>query len=112
VLVGLLVIAAQNSERPADPVFMLNGWSVALPAAVYQLGLAVMPEMKNGYGSPLQAAARVEQCLDELCPEGFDGAAFDHWPRERKAQLLSVLVTATLSGLFVWPWRRDAPPNE
>jgi hypothetical protein len=112
-LVSMLKIAEMNQTAPTqERVFLICGWSVRLPAEVYEHALGQMPEMRNGYGSPLQAAARVEQVLDELCPEGFNGEAFDDWPTERKAYLLSVLVTATLSGLYTWPWRRDAPPMD
>lgn len=112
ILVSLLLIAERNENVTPEKgrVFLLSGWSVRLPAAVYEQALALMSEMRNGYGTPLQAAARVEQCLDELCPVGFDGKAFNNWPREKQAALLTVLITATLSGLYAWPWRRDAAP--
>jgi hypothetical protein len=113
ILVALLGAAELNrgkAERP--PVFMLDKWSIALRPEIYDAALALMPHMANGYGSPLQAAVRVEETLADLCPEGFDGKAFGGWPHAKKVELVTVLHIAALSGLYTWPWRRDAPPMD
>ncbi len=101
-LVSMLILAARNQSPPEklSPVFTINGWAISLPAEAYDYALSEMPHMRNGYGTQLQAAARVEQILDKLCPEGFDGEAFGNWPAEKQAALLTVLITATLSGLL------------
>jgi hypothetical protein len=111
-LVTVLRIAeTTRGKARAAPVFMLHGWTLRLPRDLLPSALAVMPEFHSGYGTQLQAAARVERVLDELCPEGFDGSAFNDWPIEKKVALVTVLSIATLSGLFVWPWRRDGTPD-
>jgi hypothetical protein len=111
-LVSLLQLAAKNvGAEPAAPVFMLHDWTFPLKTDVLPQALTLMPEFASGYGSPLQASARVEAALDELCPEGFDGKAFDAWPHDKKARLWAVLHIAALSGLFVYPMRRDAAPK-
>ena len=110
-LVGMLVMAAANKGVAADPVFILNNWSIKLSPDVLPLALKVMPEWANGYGSPLQAYGRVEAMLDELCPEGFDGEAMLQWPPEKQARLMATLHIAALSGLYVYPMRRDEPPK-
>lgn len=112
ILVSLLQIAEGNKAPPAKPVFMLCGWTIELVPELYDIALKIMPDMRNGYGTQLQAAVRVEETLEQLCPEGFDGQAFNRWPQEKKAALVAVLHTAALSGLYVWPWRRDAAPKE
>lgn len=111
ILVSLLATAAKNSAEPpakAEPVFILNGWKFPLFSEPLVIGRAMG---LDDYGTKLQAYARVERVLDELCPEGFDGHAFNKWPLDKQAQLLAVLSIATLSGLFVYPMRQDAPPS-
>ncbi len=111
-LVAVLCVAARNRDPAAAvPVFTLHGWVFKLFPDLFQLTLAMMPQYANGYGSPLQAAGRVEAKLDELCPEGFDGDAFNKWPEEKKVILLTTLHIAALSGLYVYPMRQDGPPD-
>jgi hypothetical protein len=112
-LVTVLSIARQNkAPSPADPVFKLYDYVFTIPPQLLPLALAVMPEYATGYGSPLQASARVEQALEALCPEGFDGATFSDWPHDKKAKLLAVLAISTLSGLYVYPMRQHGPPKD
>jgi hypothetical protein len=112
-LVSLLILAGRNAgAKPAPPVFMLDGWTFKLLPELYDVALAAFPDRVNGYGTKLQAAGRVEAALDQLCPEGFDGDTYNTWPREKQAQLLTVIHIAVLSGLYAWPMRQDAAPDE
>lgn len=112
-LVMLLALAARNAgAEPAAPVFMLDGWTFKLLPELYEVALAAFPDRADGYGTKLQAAGRLEAALDRLCPEGFDGAAFNKWPRGKQADLLTVIHIAVLSGLYAYPMRQDAAPEE
>ena len=113
-LVMALVVARRNAEtkpQALPPVFTLCGWAIKLSPVVLPTALKLMPEGAAGYGTPLQAAGRVEATLDQLCPEGFDGEAFNTWPREKQARLVGVLHVAALSGLYVFPMRQHKAPE-
>lgn len=112
-LVHALLIANQNGATAAKPapVFLLFDWSLTLLPELYETALAAMPDMVDGYGSVAHAIERVEAVLADLAPDGFDGDAFNDWPRDRKTRLLAVLHMAALTGLFRYPPRRDTSPS-
>jgi hypothetical protein len=111
-LATVVSLIQAKSQEPAPPVFMLLGWTIPLIPEVFSEALKQMPWGKDGpYGTALQASARVEQILEELCPEGFNGDDFNKWPREKETQLMAVLHTAVLSGLFRYPMPKDGTPG-
>jgi hypothetical protein len=113
-LIGL-TIARENREtkaEPTGPVFLLHGYAFKLSPNLLPIALAAMPGHEHGYGTQLQAAGRVEAILDELFPGGvFTPDAYRALPREKQAMLWSRMHIATLSGLFAFPMRQDAPPK-
>lgn len=112
ILAGIVAQIEQNGKQePLPPVFLLHGWKFPLIPGFFMFALRAMPAGFNGYGSPLQAAVRIEQALGELCPRGFDGHEFNGWSQDKKAELLSVLHIAVLSGLFCYPMRKDGEPK-
>lgn len=105
-----LSLTKKNKKKP-PPVFFLNDWTVPLIPELLALAPSFFPdETGGGYGSQLQAAAQIEQRLDELCPNGFNGLEFNDWPLDKKARLLAVVHRAAVSGLFRYPMPRDARP--
>lgn len=118
ILVMVCAIAASNEAAkppPAPPVFLLSGWACKLVPEVFELSLMGMPDgaggPNGGYTSKEHAIERIEETLAELCPEGFDGKAFNAWDPAKKAELISVLHIAALTGVFAYPPRRDATPS-
>jgi hypothetical protein len=45
-------------------------------------------------------------------PEGFNGEKFNKWDVDKKAVLLATLSRALLCGLYAYPMRQDAAPDE
>lgn len=118
ILVMVCAIAASNEAAkppPAPPAFLLNGYSFKLVPEFFELSLTIMPGgaggPNGGYPSKERAIERIEETLTELCPEGFDGKAFNGWDQDRKCALLTVLHIAALTGVFAYPPRRDATPS-
>ena len=113
-VVMVLEIARKNAERAAakpDPVFMLHDLSFKLRSNLPSALVHFMPELLAGYGSPLQAARRIESLLDEMCPEGFNADVFEKWDMEKRMKLIAVLQCAVVSGLYVYPMRQDKGPT-
>lgn len=117
-LVMLCRLAAQNEANktlPPAPVFMLHGHTFRLLPELYQIALALAPAgaggPNGGYESKERAIERIEETLAEFCPDGFDGKAFNSWDGMKKAELLTVLHIAALTGVYVYPPRRDATPS-
>lgn len=118
ILVSLLLMAEQNkATNPSapPPVFMLCGATFKLLPELFEAALAMTPEgaggPNGGYSSKEHAIERIEEKLAELCPDGFDGKAFNGWERMKKAELLTVLHIAALTGVYAYPPRRDASPS-
>jgi hypothetical protein len=117
-LVGMCAMAARNEAAktpPPGPVFLLHRYAIPLLPKLFELALAAMPEGAGGpgggYSSKEHATERIEETLDGLCPEGFDGAAFNAWDQAKKVELVTVLHIAALTGVFAYPSRRDATPS-
>ena len=113
-VVMLLYIARQNANRPppkSEPVFLLHGFGFKLKSKVPEMVASLMPELRDGYGSPLQAAGRIESFLDENCPDGFDAMTFPDWPQTKQVQLIMLLQGAVMSGLYRYPMIKDEAPG-
>lgn len=117
-LVMLCTMAARNAAAkvaPADPVFLLHGLAFTLMPKLYELALAAMPEgaggSEGGYETKERAIERIEEVLGNICPDGFDGDVFNSLDRGQKAEILTVLHIAALTGVFAYPPRRDATPS-
>lgn len=114
-VVMALEVARQNAERAAtskpDPVFLLHDLQFKLSGELPSVLTHFMPELKDGYGSPLQAAGRIESLLDEMCPNGFDADVFGKWDERKRMRLIVVLQAAVMSGLYVYPMRQDKAPT-
>lgn len=114
-LLIFMVKLCERAKSTGDPVFLLHGWAFTLSLKVFELALKAMPEgaggPSGGYETKEQAIERIEDVLAELCPDGFDGEAFNGWSPIRKARLLGVLTVAALTGVYVYPPRHDASPS-
>lgn len=115
-LLANLLRIAQMEKSSGNPVFLLHGAAFTLPPEMYKLALGAVPEgaggPNGGYSSKEHAINRIEETLADLCPAGFDVKAFnDEWDRGKKAELMTVLFIATLTGVYAYPPRRDATPS-
>ena len=113
---GLLVAvlaAAKNAAvtEPPPPAFILHSCSFRLDPLIYEIALTAFPERANGYGTTEAAIAKVEEVEASLFPRGFTLDAFNALAHGDKASLLTVLHLAALTGLYVYPPRRDASPS-
>lgn len=114
-LVNMLRMARMEKSS-GSPVFLLQGAAFTLPLEMYEAALGAFPEgaggSNGGYHSKEHAIRRIEETLAELCPGGFSVKAFnEEWDQGRKAELMSVLFIATLTGVYAYPPRRDATPS-
>jgi len=110
-----LEVSRKNAERAAaekpDPVFRLYDLEFKLRSDLPSALVHFMPELLAGYGSPLQAAGRIESLLDEMCPRGFNAHVFKKWDMEKQMKLIAVLQCSVVSGLYVYPPRQDQAPT-
>jgi hypothetical protein len=112
ILIMALWIAHQNRNTPepkpfdTDAPFSLYGWTIRLPAGVVSQWLEAFPDYKeNGpYGTEAHARKRIDQTLEEIAP-GVDPNTLDMkaFTVEQNVLLISVLIGASLSGVFRHP---------
>lgn len=108
---ALYIIERNRTEKatPKKPVFLLYDYKIDLQPDVLEKSLAARPELGGGYSSVEAAESRIAELLAELAPGGFKGT--EGWSPEDLTRLWAVLHMAALSGLFVYPPRRDASPS-
>jgi hypothetical protein len=110
-LIAVLVMM-EMPKKKQDPVFLLYGWNMPLPRIAIARAPDFYPEFGAGFESIDHAEAAIIDRLMELCPDGDEAGLADlnDWSAEKKSRLLSVLVRAAMTGLFVYPRRRDGVP--
>lgn len=109
-----MVLQLEDERAHAEqksPVFLLHGFAITLPAAVYAKTLAMMPEARDGYGTVEHAIERIKDALSSLLPQEVTADALNALPREKMASLMAVLLGATLTGFYAYPPRRDVSPS-
>jgi hypothetical protein len=104
-------MALPKEKKP--PVFMLYDWDFSMPPPIISAALTFFPEFDGGFASIDSAEEAIKQSLVELCPKGdkVDLKAFNDWEHDKKTKLISVLTRALLTGLFVYPRRKDGRPH-
>ncbi len=117
-LVMLCAIANQNAastEAKPEPVFLLHGVAIRLSSQVYDIASTLMPEgaggPNGGWDTKEIAISRIEGIVAELFPKGFSLAAANALSLQGKAELMTVLSIAALTGVFAYPPRTDATPS-
>ena len=108
------VLATGQQPAPApDPAFVLHEVAIPLPRELYdkaeQAGL--LAGGLTGYGSREMAQQRVADTVEATFPRGFTVAALDALSRPELAQLMAVLLIATLNGVFRYPFPTDGTPS-
>lgn len=107
----MMLTMAQQAQPPAPPVFMLHDFDVRLLPEAIEAAAQAFPDEPHAYESKEHAIERIEAVLAALFPEGFSGERFDALDLPNKARFLSVLHIAAVTGVFVYPPRRDKSPE-
>lgn len=113
-----MALAVEAKQREAPPVeekdrgFELYDVSLKLPAEIYRIALDAFPQYVDGYGSPEAAVARIEAMLSELFPEGFTMERLKAMSRADQAEVQSVCLISTLSGVYRYPLLPHRPAAE
>jgi hypothetical protein len=112
-LLGCVLIAMAMPKTPTPPVFLLFNASYTLKQELLDWAVKAKPDTQGGFDSKEQAEARLRELLAILCPKDPETEleGFDDWPFQKKAALLTVLHIAALTGVFVYPVRKDGLPE-
>lgn len=104
-------INRKGQEPPPLPAFELYGCTLALLPKLFEAAKDMMADvLEEEYASYDAAMERVGERVALLAPDGFTAEAFNDWPMEKKAKLLSVLHLAALKGVFRYPPLPDGKP--
>ena len=107
---ALVAIATPKEEAP--PVFKLyDGYYSLDPQILAWIEETRPPEYRGTEGYE-QSLKRLKAFLAEVCPRDplTELHAFESWPHDRKATLLSILHTAAVNGLSFYPPRKPGMP--
>jgi hypothetical protein len=115
-LVMALLVAAdnvRNKTKQGDPVFWLDDWVFKLSAELLQKAMDTFGVTRHeaGYATEEIAIQRIEEIKADLFPNGMTKASIDGLSKDDRARLLTVLHMAAMTGIFVYPPRRDASPS-
>jgi hypothetical protein len=112
-LLGCVLVAMAMPKTPMAPVFRLFDANYVLKQDILDWAVKARPDTKGGLDSKEQAETRLREVLRILClkdPE-TELEGFDDWPFQKKEALLTVLHIAALTGVFVYPVRKDGLPE-
>lgn len=105
------VLKASDSPAPESPrSFVLFDTAFSFPDAVFGEALRLMPSDYTRPGTRTLALDRIKAAVARLFPQGFTGEGFDNLPPDEKALLMTLMLTATLRGVYRYPPRADGTP--
>ena len=106
------VLATGQQPAPApDPAFVLHEIAIPLPRELYDKAAEASAGGLAGYGTHELARQRVADTVAQTFPRGFTVEALNALSRVELAQLMTVLLIATLNGVFRYPFPADGTPS-